>query len=296
MGTEKANPNSELGVLFAQLADPFDPSEIKWRVTHANRDGSRGAVIAYADPRAYTDRLNQLVTPTGWTRTYAISTVSPVSRVKKDKVIQTAKVLATCTLSIDRVGCHSDSGEEWADEQNAMTSAVAQAFKRAAACFGLGRYLYDLRETWVPLDGSGQPLSLPSLPKWALPGASAANSSRGRSAEVQRGPIDQNVTARIEGSRRILGDPIYREILWRVARVRTAGAIPNAQLQQGVADIAERAARGIQKVNLLAQQIGDTELVSILDHLQIASMAQLPNLDSLKQLAVELERRVAPAA
>ena len=28
----------------------------------------RGQVVPYADPRAYTDRLNALVSPLGWTR------------------------------------------------------------------------------------------------------------------------------------------------------------------------------------------------------------------------------------
>ena len=46
---------------------------------------TRGAVIAFADPRAYTDRLNQL-TPSGWTRNYDVTTVSAVSRQKRDKI------------------------------------------------------------------------------------------------------------------------------------------------------------------------------------------------------------------
>ena len=60
MATGEVKTNPDLEALFTKLAEPFDPSEIKWRVTHTTRDGSRGAVIAFADPRAYTDRLNQL--------------------------------------------------------------------------------------------------------------------------------------------------------------------------------------------------------------------------------------------
>jgi hypothetical protein len=294
MAIEPAKTNPELEALLTRLAEPFDPTEIKWRVTHTTQDGSRGAVIPFADPRAYTDRLNQIFTPTGWTRQYDVSTVSAVSRMKRDKVIQTGKVLVTCTLTIGGVGCHTGSGEEWADEQNAMTASEAQAFKRAATCFGLGRYLYNFAEMWVPLNIHRQPLQIPPLPKWALP---RPNSTQGtsnpasgpRPPVVQRGPIDQKTTAKIEGSRRILGDSIFGEILWRVANAKRANAIPNAQLQADVAEAMERATRGIHKAHGLAEEIGDTAFVSVLDRLQIKSMTTIRNLETLKTLVSELE-------
>jgi hypothetical protein len=175
-----------------------------------------------------------------------------------------------------------------------MTSAEAQAFKRAASCFGLGRYLYNLPETWVDLDGQGKPTRLPALPNWALPKANSAtgkiNPACGpRPPEVQRGPIDQRITGKIEGFRRILGDPIYGEILWRVARTQKANAIPNAQLQTNVAEAMERAARGIRKAQSLADSIGDAQFVSVLDRLHIGSMTTISNLEALKHLVSELE-------
>jgi hypothetical protein len=295
MATERTKTNPELESLLTRLAEPFDPSEIKWRVTHTTQDGSRGAVIPFADPRAYTDRLNQIFTPTGWTRTYDVSTVSSVSRMKRDKVIQTGKALVTCTLTIHGLGCHSGSGEEWADEQNAMTSSEAQAFKRSCTCFGLGRYLYNLAEMWVSLNEHRQPLQIPTLPQWALPNANATarknNPAAGpRPPVVQRGPIDQKTTAKIEGFRRILGDPIYGEILWRIAHARRANAIPNAQLQINVASAMERAARGIHKANSLAEEVGDTAFIALLDRLQIRSMTTIRNLEVLRQLVGELEK------
>ena len=297
MATEPGTANPELNALFAQLTEPFDPSEIKWRVTHTTRDGSRGAVIAFADPRAYSDRLNQIFTPSGWTRTYEVNTVSLVTRMKKDKLIQTGKVLVTCTVTITGLGTHADSGEEWADEENAMTGAQAQAFKRACICFGLGRYLYNFAEMWVPLNEYRQPLSLPLLPQWALPKSGAiAGTSSTRPPDVQRGPVDQKTTARIEGFRRILGDPIYGEILWRVSRARRANAIPNAQLQSDVSDAMERAVRGIRKAHSLSEEIGDTRFVSVLDQLQIRSMTTIRNLETLKRLVTALEEFAARAA
>ncbi len=238
-----------------------------------------------------------VTTPTGWTRIYEVFTVSAVTRMKKDKLIQTGKVLVTCTLTITGLGCHTGSGEEWADEENAMTTAEAQAFKRAATCYGLGRYLYNFAEMWVPLNEHRQPREFPTLPQWALPKAGAAGkchpASGPRPATIQRGPIDQKTTVRIEGFRRILGDPIYGEVLWRIAHARRANDIPNAQLQADVAEAMERASRGIRKASALAEQIGDSGFVSILDRLRIKSMTTIPRLETLKTLVAELEREAA---
>ena len=67
-----------------------------------------------------------------------------------------------------------------------MTAAEAQAFKRACACFGLGRYLYDLAGSWVDLDEKKQILSKPKFPEWALP---KRKSNRG----TPGGSTNQNV-------------------------------------------------------------------------------------------------------
>ena len=61
--------------LIAELEVPFDQAVIEWRVTNNTNSGKlRGQVFPCADPRAYTDRLNSLFTPAGWTRKYAVHT------------------------------------------------------------------------------------------------------------------------------------------------------------------------------------------------------------------------------
>ena len=109
---------------------PFDPSQIEWRVMNTTKSQPmRGQVVPYADQRAYTDRLNALFTPAGWTRKYTIHTSANFERSKDQKIA--AKVLVTCELTIFGLGSHSATGEEWADDDNAGTSAEAQAFKRS---------------------------------------------------------------------------------------------------------------------------------------------------------------------
>jgi hypothetical protein len=122
--------------LIAELEVPFEASRIEWRVTNTGEHKRRGQVIPYADQRAYTDRLNELLTPAGWTRRYTIHTSANFERSKDQKIV--AKVLVTCELTIFGLGSHSATGEEWADNDNAGTAAEAQAFKRASSCFGLG--------------------------------------------------------------------------------------------------------------------------------------------------------------
>jgi hypothetical protein len=51
----------------------------------------------------------------------------------------------------------------------------------------------------------------------------------------------------------------------------------------------ERASRGIRKAHSLAESIGDTQFVSVLDRLHIGSMSAIPNLAALKDLVSELE-------
>jgi hypothetical protein len=83
---------------------PFDPSKIEWRVmnTTKNQHPPRGQVVPYADQRAYTDRLNALVTPAGWTRKYTIHTSANFERSKDQKIA--AKVLVTCEADDFRFG------------------------------------------------------------------------------------------------------------------------------------------------------------------------------------------------
>ena len=92
-----------------------------------------------------------------------------ITRVTKGESLLSGKVLVTCTVTIFGLGWHSGTGEEWADDDNGMTSADAQAFKRACSCFGLGRYFYDFQAVWVDLDQNRQPVRTPALFAWALP-------------------------------------------------------------------------------------------------------------------------------
>lgn len=278
---------------LTRLEEPFPSKDVKWLVAATSRDGRKGRVTPYADPRAYTDRLNQIFTASGWTREYTVHTLSPITRMKKDKPIQTGKVLVTCVVSIPGVGTHSGSGEEWADDENAMTSAEAQSFKRACSVFGLGRYFYNFAEMWVDLDEYKRPREIPTLPSWALPenerqapvpnGAARKETGNG-AGPVQKGPLDASVTNKIEGSRRDLGQKLYGNILGSVAKVKSARDIPNQRVQQEVLKWIESGVRGVAQVRRVAAAIPETEFYGILDDLGIPRLDDIQNFGLLAKL------------
>jgi hypothetical protein len=280
-----------------RLEEPFASKEVKWIVKATSRDGRKGRVVPYADPRAYTDRLNQVFTASGWTRQYTVHTVSPITRVKKDKAIQTGKVMVTCVVSINGFGSQAGSGEDWADNENAMTSAEAQAFKRACSVFGLGRYFYDFDEMWVEINEYKQPREFPDLPSWALPVADRKNAGSRQTSQatertdtvVQKGPLDAGVTSRIESCRREVGQVLYANILGSIAKVRSARDIPNQQLQMEVLKWMESGVRGLSQVRAIASEIPDTKFYEVLDDLKIASIDKIPNFGVLAKLVKEMK-------
>jgi hypothetical protein len=247
----------------AELEVPFDPCVIEWRVTNTSHDKSRGQVIPYADQRAYTDRLNALFTPAGWTRKYTIHTSANFERSKDQKIA--AKVLVACELTIFGLGSHSATGEEWADNDNAGTAAETQAFKRSAACFGLGRYLYYFAGIWVDLDDHKRPKTVPKLAGWATPEGwlrglrprregdsqaserttadSGGNSDAHDNGNSTKAP-KRAVICEIEKMEKALGKRMYRGLLKSVARVWNPKDIQDPAIQRKVLAHMQSAERG----------------------------------------------------
>lgn len=161
--------------ILNQLEEPFDPDLIYWKPQATNGAKDKAIAAAYADPRAYSDRLSEVVGANGWSCSYEVNTINPIAgpdpKDWKNKFIYKGKVLVVATIIIEGVGQNSGTGESDAVDENAITSAEAQAFKRAATRFGLGRYLYDLpKNQWVPYDDKSRRITEPpALPDWAIP-------------------------------------------------------------------------------------------------------------------------------
>ncbi len=289
--------------LVAELEIPFEPLVIEWRVTNTAQGQSRGQVVPYADQRAYTDRLNTMFSPAGWTRKYAVYTSANFERSKDQKIV--AKVLVTCELTIFGLGSHSATGEEWADNDNAGTGAEAQAFKRACSCFGLGRYLYYFTGAWVDLDERKRPKNIPRLFGWATPqgwreGLRPGQAAKSTSSNPKLTPQgrdmsaeDANVLVRqIEAMAEPLGWRLYRGLLKTGARVWNPTEIRDADVLRKVLAQMQSAERGLRRLDAALDRVGPETLVPILHSLQLSSLNRVDSLETLKKVVLEVERVV----
>jgi len=143
--------------LLEQLKNPFDPKFVKFRVGATNEDKTKGIALAYIDSREVKKRLDEVCGVENW----------------RNRLVP---IVDGFISEIDiRIG------NEWLTRSNAagytkveaIKGGASDSFKRAAATWGVGHYLYYLPNTWVAIKQQGKSYVLtetPALPKWALPG------------------------------------------------------------------------------------------------------------------------------
>jgi hypothetical protein len=313
--------------LLLELEVPFSPDQVRWRVTNTTNDKKRGQIMPYADPRAYTDRLNALLSPQGWTRDYKIETMNNITRVKKGETIVSGKVLVTCTVTIIGLWSHSGTGEDWADDDNGMTSADAQAFKRACSCFGLGRYFYDFPVFWVDLDQNREPVTAPVLSGWALPenwrkgmrpsgrngnGSEAADSNgadgknrgnerksptvasnghtaTGNTTVGANGANGDNLDARIAQMEEAVGTAFYRNILREYGRVNQPKLIRDPAVKRKVLQMLESVTRSFDRLETVTKRLDPKTVEALLAKLQAPPLDEISDMKTLQNVVFGLE-------
>lgn len=127
--------DNNMQAILDQLRKPFHPSNVVFKPGAVK--GDRAMALAYADVRAYMNRLDE-VCGADWSVAY-----EPWGN---DRLI--------CRLTIGGIVRCSTGESTNESEKNEIggTVAEAQAFKRACAMFGLGRYLYTLPTGWADFD------------------------------------------------------------------------------------------------------------------------------------------------
>jgi hypothetical protein len=137
--------------ILARLAAPFPLDAVSIRPGATTRDKTRCLALAYADIRAYIDRLNEVV-GLDWADDYEVR-----QEGERTLVVCRLRIGGAVRTDVGEQTASKDKGKGGDDEggdrnANITTTAAAQAFKRACVKFNLGRYLYDLPNTWVDFD------------------------------------------------------------------------------------------------------------------------------------------------
>jgi len=117
------------------LAHPFDAKDVHWRVGSVTRDKSKGMPLAFIDARNVMDRLDLVVGPQNWQREHRIEGEFIIARVG---------------IKIDGDWVWKEDGADKTDVEK-IKGGLSDAFKRAAVSWGIGRYLYELPNSWIPL-------------------------------------------------------------------------------------------------------------------------------------------------
>lgn len=164
--------NDILKQIEDRLQAPFPEKDIEWRVHHTGKSNGRqwAMVLAYVDNRAIQNRLDEVFGPGGW---------------KNEFHDFRGGVLCTISCKV---------GDEWISKTDgaeptqfeSFKGGLSSAMKRAGVQWGIGRYLYDLPQTFVEVypqkpdhpdakfikdDKTGVRgyWIPPKLPDWALP-------------------------------------------------------------------------------------------------------------------------------
>ncbi|MCX5581463.1 Rad52/Rad22 family DNA repair protein [Kaistia terrae] len=126
--------------ILQDLASPFPPAKVSWRVGSTTADKKKGLALAYIDARDVMARLDQVCGGAGWQDRYEFHGPRTVCYLS-------VKIDGEWVTKADGAG---DSDVE------AEKGAISDAFKRAAVKWGIGRYLYDVEGPWVELRAAGR--------------------------------------------------------------------------------------------------------------------------------------------
>lgn len=166
------------------LADPFDPTDLYF-LPQSVKDGSAEAMV-YANSRVYTERMDAVIGAGFWQSEVVRVDTAEFAKTIKDwnnKDAQGNAKTSTATGfqvgAVVRIGVWMGStlGWVWQDstgssetsDPNWITTAEAQAYKRAMSKWGPGRYFYSFPKQRCKYTKTNGWSEQPYIPDWAYP-------------------------------------------------------------------------------------------------------------------------------
>lgn len=139
--------------LCEKLKEKFDEKDLEFRVGATNSDKTMGLALAYVQARAIQNRLDEVVGFENWKVSY--------------KEIQ-GGFLCTLSIRINNEWIEKEDGAS-VTEFESVKGGISNSFKRVASSgFGIGRYLYNARNSWYPIKKQGNGYIFAETPKLQL--------------------------------------------------------------------------------------------------------------------------------
>jgi len=184
----------EWDLTLEKLREPFDPSVVEFLPQTVDYRNNTAVAAAYADSRVYSARMNAVIGVGFWQSEVVRVDHVPFLKVIKaktdwknkdehghPKVLEPARDVAGHKVgAVVRVGVWAGPllGWVWQDstgakdtaDENWITSAEAQAYKRAMSKWGPGEYFYAFgKQSYGYNPKSGKWTEQPEIPDWAFP-------------------------------------------------------------------------------------------------------------------------------
>ncbi len=138
--------------VMGRLQAPFIPTVVEWRIGALSRDKVKGQALAYIDARTVRKRLNMVLGEWNWQSKQSVQgrqVICEIAILINGNWI--TKSDGTYAGSLESQGKGGDAKEEQRLEMDGK-GAISTAFKRAAVCWGIGEYLYDIASPFVDID------------------------------------------------------------------------------------------------------------------------------------------------
>lgn len=137
------------------LRAPFALNEIEWRPSQGGlgktRDGRPWLkILAYLNARAVMDRLDSVFGVGGWS--HELRPVEMSKQAKAGTVITSGMICRITTMGTPM--CFHEDVSDLTDIED-LKGGASGALKRAAVHLGIGRYLYDLGDTYADIYDRG---------------------------------------------------------------------------------------------------------------------------------------------
>ena len=139
----------DLKEVFEKLKARFDEKDLEFRVSATNRDKTMSLAVPYLQARAIQNRLDEVIGFENWKVSY--------------KEIQ-GGFICRLALRINNEWIEKEDGASSTDYES-VKGGISNSFKRVASSgFGIGRYLYNAKKNWFPIEPKGKGYDFISTP------------------------------------------------------------------------------------------------------------------------------------